>query len=191
VVSPPPDKEWRMVYARFQSFLELGSIESRELATKFAKELDQEALEALRIARRLETTYSDEDMAPRRIRHRRTAILKRLHKFGGLVDLVRLDTLLDPIGEEAAVWYHQGLVLLDAGDSIRIQVTIYEGAAAMRRKDEEGTVAWGYLIQHQRQWRLSNKDLAALLARAGLVSDDPHTVARLAGTIRKHNERRA
>ena len=180
-----------MVYARFLSFLELGSIESRERAAKFADALDQEALEALRIARRLETTYSEEDMAPRLIRHRRTAILARLRKFGGLVDLVRLDTLLDPIGEEAAAWYHQGLVLLDAGDSMRSQVTIYEGAAAMRPKDAHGTVAWAHLIQHQRQWGLSKKDLAALLARAGFVSDDPHSVAKLAGSIRKHNERRA
>jgi len=180
-----------MVYARFQSFLELGSIESRERAAKFADALDQEALEALRIARRLETTYSEEDMAPRLVRHRRAKILGRLRKFGGLVGLVRLDVLLDPIGDESASWYHQGLVLLDAGDSIRAQVTIYEGAAAMQPKDAQGTVAWGYRIQHQRQWGLSNKNLAGLLARAGFVADDPHSVAKLAGTIRKHNERRA
>lgn len=180
-----------MVYARFRSFLELGSIESRELATKFAEALDQEALEALRIARRLETTYSDEDMAPRLRRHRRATILARLRKFGGLVGLVRLDALLDPIGEESAAWYHQGLVLLDAADSIRTQVSIYEAAAAMRPADTQGTVAWAYLIQHQRQWGLSHRDLAALLARAEFVPDDPHRVAKLAGTIRKHNERRA
>ena len=180
-----------MVYARFQSFLELGSIESRERAAKFADELDQEALEALRIARRLETTYSVQDMEPRLIRHCRARILARFHKFGGLVGLVRLDTLLDPIGEESAAWYHQGLVLLDAGDSMRTQVSIYESVAARRPKDAQGTIAWGYLIQHQRQWGLSNKDLAALLARAGYVPDDPHSVAKLAGTIRKHNERRA
>ena len=180
-----------MVYARFQSFEELGSIKSRDRAAKFADALDQEALEALRIARRLETIYSEEDMAPRLIRHRRTMILGRLRKFGRLVSRVRLDTLLDPIGEESAAWYHQGLVLLDAGDSIRTQVIIYKGAAAMRPKDKKGTIAWGYLIQHQRQWGLSNEDLAALLARAGFVPDDPHRVAKLADTIRKHNERRA
>lgn len=180
-----------MVYTRFQSFLKSGSIESRALATKFAEALDQEALEALRIARRLETIYSEEDMAPRLIRHRRATILARLRKFGALVGLVRLDALLDPIGEESAVWYHQGLVLLDAGDSIRNQVIVYEGAAALRSKDAQGTVAWGYLIQHQRQWGLSHRDLAALLARAGFVPDDPHRIAKLATTIRKHNERRA
>ena len=180
-----------MVYARFRSFRELGSIESRVLATKFAEALDQEALEALRIARRLETTYSEEDMAPRLIRHRREKILTRLRKFGGLVSLVQLDALRDPIGNESADWYHQGLVLLDAGDSIRVQVSIYKGAAAMRPKNAQGTVAWGYLIQHQRQWGLSRNDLAALLARAGFVPDDPRSVTKLAGNIRKHSERRA
>ena len=40
-----------MVYERFQSFLELKSIASRRLADKLADTLDQEALEALRIAR--------------------------------------------------------------------------------------------------------------------------------------------
>ena len=181
-----------MVYARFRSFLALGSIESRDRAAKFAEALDQEALEALRVARRLEMTYSEEDMAPRIVRHGRETILKRLRKdHGDLVDLVRLDTLLDPIGEESADWYHQGLVLLDAGDSIRTQVSIYESVAAGRPKDAQGTIAWGYLIQHQRQWGLSNKDLAALLARAGYVSDDPRSVTKLAGTIRKHNERRS
>lgn len=180
-----------MVYGRFQSFLALGSIESREHAERFADELDQEALEALRIARRLDTAYSDEDMAPRFLRHSRAKILGRLHKFGALVDLVRLDTLLDAIGEESGSWYHQGWVLLDAGDSMRTQVSLYESIAAMRPKDEQGTVAWGYLIKHQRQWGLSNNDLAVLLARAGYVSDDPRSIANLArGRIRKHNERK-
>lgn len=179
-----------MVYARFLSFSELGSIESRDLAEKFATELDQEALEALRIARRLETSYSDEDMEPRCIRHRRTKILGRLSKYGGLVSLVKLDALLDPIGVEAGAWYHQGLILLDAGDSLRTQVSIYMGAAAMRSTDEQGTVAWGYLVKHQRQWGLSYKELATLLARSGYVTEDQRRIAKLAGTIRKHNERR-
>lgn len=152
-----------MVYARFLSFLALGSIDSRALAAKFADALDQEALESLRIARRLEMTHSEEDMAPRRLRHGGVKILGRLRKFGRLVDLVRLDTLLDPIGDESANWYHQGLVLLDAGDSIRTQVTIYEGAAAMRAKDAQGTVAWGYLIQHQRERTVDRTGIPVLM----------------------------
>lgn len=191
VKSPPPDKEWRRVYASFKTFLALGSIESREDAEKFADELDQEALEALRIARRLEIAYSSEDIAPRLLRHSRARILGRLRKFGRLVDLVRLDTLLDPIREESEDWFHQGFVLLDAADSMRTQVSLYEGFAAVRSKDDQGTVAWRYLIMHQRKWGLSNTDLAVLLASVGYIPDDPRSIARLArGAIRKHNERK-
>ena len=190
VKSPPTEKEWRMVYARFQSFRELGSITSRRLADKLADALDQEALEVLRIARRLESTYSEEDMNPRRVRHRRAAILGRLRGFGSLVDLARLDTLADPIGEEPADWYHQGMLLLDAAEGVRGHLAIYKAAATTRPKDEQGTDAWGYLIQHQRQWRLSDKELAGLLAGARFVRNDERSIFNLTESISKHRARR-
>lgn len=179
-----------MVYARFQSFLELGSIAARRLADKLADTLDQEALEALRIARRLETTYSDDDMNPRRIRHRRTAIIGRLREFGTLVNLARLDALADPIGEESADWHRQGMLLLDAAEGVRGHLIIYEGAASMRPKDEQGTVAWGYLIQHQYRWGISDEELATLLASAGFVRDDERSIANLTESVSKHRARR-
>lgn len=103
-----------MVYARFQALLEMGSIVSRRLARKLADRLDQEALDALKVARRLETTYSEEDMKTLCNHHRRVAIVERLRGFGKLVDFARLNALADPLGDESADWYGQGLLLLDA-----------------------------------------------------------------------------
>jgi hypothetical protein len=189
VKPPPTETQWRIVYVRFQSFLGLGSIASRRLAEKLADALDQEALEALRIGRRLESTYAEDDMNPRRIRHSRAAISGRLRGFGQLVDLARLETLADPIGEEAADWYRQGMLLLDAAEGVRGHLIIYE-AAAMRPKDEQGTVAWGYLIQHQHQWGISDKELAVLLAGAGFVRNDEGSIANLTESLSKHRARR-
>ena len=191
VESPPTEDTWRRTIDVFFVLRSLGSAVSRRRAEKLAKALDQEALDVLRVARRLENAfppvlYLDELIT----KHSRSAIVTRLRDYTKRhVDFAQLDDLGAQIGRDVASWYSQGGQLLDAAERVRTNLAVYEYVDVHRPEGEPGTVAWSYLIEQAKRWGVSDGELARRLKDTGDTSAESD-VFHLKDNVKKHRLRR-
>lgn len=189
--SPPTEDTWRRTFEVFFVLRSLGSTASRQRAEKLAKALDQEALDVLRVARRLENVfppvlYLDELIK----KHSRLEIVTRFRDYTKRhVDFARLDDLDAQIGRDPASWYRQGGQLLDAAERVRTNLAVYEYVDLHRPEDEPGTVAWSYLIEQAKKWGVSDGELARRLKDTGDTGAESD-VFHLKDNVKKHRLRR-
>lgn len=99
----------------------VGSAASRRRVEQLAVELEREALDVFRVARKLESGLPLVlNLEERTVTHGRASVVARLRDFTRrYVDLAGLDALDERIGQGTASWYRQGGLLLDAAERVR------------------------------------------------------------------------
>ena len=178
------------------TFLELSKLESKKVrlqVLRLVDALESEALDAFRLARRLERkTWTD----PKQLaRHGRVEIIKRLRaKFASEhVDLARVDTLVEQLGPLPRDWYRQGGLLLDCAETLNIHVAVYEYQLIHLRRHDGGrspSVAYDYLAAEQQRFGKSDEQVALSLVDVGFLPNRETYVAQFReNVVKKHRLR--
>lgn len=199
VESPAPAEEWRESLDYFMQMIPLESKTARRQVRRLMHALDQEALEILRIARRLEDPgFTPKDYDWLRRRYGRSEIVKQLGRSfaGEHLALAELSDLDDRVGYLSKHWRGQGGMLLDCVESLRVGVALYEFevdrlAHTERKGPGRGrSIAWNYLVREQHRWDLSDEKVMESLLRVGFLAANESNRLLLQDRIKKHRLRR-
>lgn len=199
-VEPPASaEEWRESVDYFMRMIPLESKTARRQVRRLMVALDREALEILRIARRLE----DPDLTPKdydwlRRRYGRSEIVTQLGRTfaGEHLALAGLAELSDKIGYLSRYWHEQGGMILDRVESLRVGVVLYEHEIKrLTRAEQRGpgrgrSIAWDYLVREQARWDISDDDVRESHLRVNFVADNAENRLLLLDRIKKHRLRR-
>jgi hypothetical protein len=190
------EDEWPDKAEYFLKLYAIDTAHARLQVRKLMRALDAEALEVLRVARRLETRMMD---YPPSEQYAGPAILARLgNKFTKRhVDLAELVDLAPRLSRLSKSWYAQGGKLLDGVEQLRIDLALYEHQLAAfqgpRKRGAGGrsvSIAWAYLIQAAVRLNATDEEVAQYLVRAGFIPPHEIDILRLKETIGKHRWRR-
>ena len=160
---------------------------------KLIDALENEALGAFKVARRLELTLRIDPTLLKS--YGRDEIRERLRKrfASDHVDLAHVDTLVEQLDPLPKDWYYQAASLLDCAETLRTHVTVYEYHLKSFRRHTGGrepSVAYVYLAAEQQQFGKTDEQVARSLADLGFTGTSEPRIAQFReNVIKKHRLR--